>query len=209
MASLLDPLIKNGTVPPLSVFTPAFAKKYGGADDKVLMMPGPTWYAHAVFDQTLHMPAGQITAAPPLQWESESPVTTGQVGGGPWVISRHSKNLGAAADFVTWATTAFNPLPTTSKTARPGYPAYAPLAAAWLASLAKDPYFAADPGPAMKSAADQIWKGWNIVTYPDQPVWSNTVVTKLVAGKSLSSLLPALGTGLGQAAQAAGYQVAH
>ena len=31
MASLLDPLIKNGTVPPLSVFTPDFAKKYGGA----------------------------------------------------------------------------------------------------------------------------------------------------------------------------------
>ena len=49
MASLLDPLIKNGTVPPLSVFTPDFAKKYGGANDKVLMMPGPSWYAQAVF----------------------------------------------------------------------------------------------------------------------------------------------------------------
>jgi ABC-type glycerol-3-phosphate transport system substrate-binding protein len=207
MASLLDPLIKNGTAPPLSVFTPDFAKKYGGANDKVLMMPGPTWYAHAVFDQTLHIPAGQMTAAMPLQWGNESPITTGQVGGGPWIISRHSKNLAAAADFVTWATTVFNPLPTTSKSARPGYPAYAPLANAWLASLAKDPYFAADPGPAMKAAANLIWKGWNIVTYPDQPVWSNTVVTKLVAGKSLSSLLPALGKGLGQAAQAAGYQV--
>ena len=32
MASLLDPLIKNGTVPPLSLFTPDFAKKYGGAN---------------------------------------------------------------------------------------------------------------------------------------------------------------------------------
>jgi ABC-type glycerol-3-phosphate transport system substrate-binding protein len=207
MASLLDPLIKNGTAPPLSVFTPDFAKKYGGAANKVLMMPGPTWYAHAVFDQTLHIPAGQITAAMPLQWANESPIVTGQVGGGPWIISRHSKNLAAAADFVTWATTVFNPLPTTSKSARPGYPAYGPLAADWLASLSKDSYFAADPGPAMKAAADLIWKGWNIVTYPDQPVWSNTVVTKLVAGKSLSSLLPALGKGLGQAAQAAGYQV--
>ncbi len=208
MASLLDPLIRNGTAPPLSVFTPDFAKKYGGADSKVLMMPGPTWYGHSVFDQTLHVPAGQITAAMPLQWNNE-PITTGQVGGGPWIIARHSKNLAAAADFVAWATTVFNPLPTTSKTARPGYPAYGPLASSWLASLAKDPYFAADPGPAMKAAAGLIWKGWNIVTYPDQPVWSNTVVTQLVAGKSLSSLLPALGTGLGQAAQAAGYQVTH
>ena len=46
-----------------------------------------------------------------------------------------------------------------------------------------------------------------MVTYPDQPVWSNTVVTQLVAGKSLSSLLPALGDELAKAAQAAGYKV--
>ena len=70
MASLLDPLIKNGTLPPLSVFTPDFAKKYGGADDKVLMMPGPSWYATSLFRDTLHIPAGQITAAAPLQWNS-------------------------------------------------------------------------------------------------------------------------------------------
>ena len=37
--------------------------------------------------------------------------------------------------------------------------------------------------------------------------WSNTVVTQLVAGKSLSSLLPAFGEGLAQNAQAAGYKV--
>ena len=93
MASLLDPLIKNGTVPPLSVFTPDFAKKYGGANSKVLMMPGPAWYSTSLFGDTLHTPAGQITAAVPLQWNSDSPVTTGQVGGGPWVMSNHSKNM--------------------------------------------------------------------------------------------------------------------
>jgi hypothetical protein len=59
----------------------------------------------------------------------------------------------------------------------------------------------------MQSAAKAIWKGWGLVTYPDQPVWSNSVVTQLVAGKSLSSLLPSLGQGLSQAAQAAGYKV--
>ena len=59
----------------------------------------------------------------------------------------------------------------------------------------------------MKAAANLVWKGWSMVTYPDQPVWSNTVVTQLVAGKSLSSLLPALGKGLAQNAQAAGYKV--
>jgi ABC-type glycerol-3-phosphate transport system substrate-binding protein len=200
MATLLDPLIKNGTVPPLSVFTPDFAKKYGGKTAKVLMMPGPSWYATALFKDTLHIPAGQITAAQPLKWENESPVTTGQVGGGPWIISRHSKNLNAAGDFVTWATTVFNEN-------RPGYPAYAPLADRWLENLAKDSFFAEDPTPPLKAAAPLIWQGWNLVSYPDQPVWSNTVVTKLVAGKSLSSLLQPLGDGLANAAQAAGYEV--
>jgi ABC-type glycerol-3-phosphate transport system substrate-binding protein len=202
MASLLDPLIKNGTVPPLSVFTPDFAKKYGGASDKILLMPGPAWYATALFHDTLKVPAGQITAAMPLKWENESPVTTGQVGGGPWIISRHSKNLKAAGDFVTWATTEFNDK-------RPGYPAYPPLASSWLATLADDSYFAEDPTPALKGAVNLIWRGWNLVTYPDQPVWSNTVVTKLVAGKPLSSLMQPFGDGLAHAAQAAGYQVQH
>ncbi|TVZ06755.1 carbohydrate ABC transporter substrate-binding protein [Trebonia kvetii] len=205
MASLLDPLIKGGALPPLSVFTPDFAKKYGGAADKVLMMPGPSWYATSLFRDTLHIPAGQITAATPLQWENE-PITTGQVGGGPWIISKHSTNLATAADFVTWATTVYNPDPTGAN-ARAGYPAYAPVAAKWLAGMATNSYFAADPTPALKAAAADIWKGWSIVTYPDQPVWSNTVVTGLVAGKSLSSLLPAFGSALAQAAQAAGYQV--
>jgi ABC-type glycerol-3-phosphate transport system substrate-binding protein len=203
MATLLDPLIKDGTLPPLSVFTPDFAKKYGGSDTKVLMMPGPSWYGHDLFLATLHTPAGQMTAAMPLQWGSD-PVTTGQVGGGPWIISRHSKNLATAADFVKWATTVFNP---TGADARPGYPAYAPMATAWLSQLATNPYYAADPTPALKAAASQIWQGWNLVTYPDQPVWANTVVTGLVAGKSLSSLLQPFGHALGQAAQAAGYQV--
>jgi hypothetical protein len=110
----------------------------------------------------------------------------------------------AAGDFVTWETTKFNP---SGKDARPGYPAYGPLADSWLAAQAKNPYFAADPTPALKAAASQIWSGWNLVSYPDQPVWSNTVVTKLIAGQSLSSLLKPFGDALAQAAQAAGYQV--
>jgi hypothetical protein len=72
---------------------------------------------------------------------------------------------------------------------------------------ASNPYFAADPTPVLKASADQIWQGWDLVTYPDQPVWSNTVVNQLVAGKDLSSLLKPFGDALAQAAQAAGYAV--
>ena len=64
--------------------------------------------------------------------------------------------------------------------------------------MAANPYFAADPTPALKAAADKVWRGWGLVTYPDQPVWSDTVVTKLVAGDSLSSLLVPFGEALAQ-----------
>ena len=205
MASLLDPLIKSGVVPPESVFTADFATKWGGDNDKILLMPGPVWYAKDIFGGTLKVPAGELTAALPLRWNSE-PLVTGQVGGGPWIVSRHSKNTAAAIDFVKYATTSFA-VKSKVNALSPGYPSYAPAAVKWLKALNKDPYFAAPEGPAMQTAANAIWKGWSMVTYPDQPVWSNTVVTQLVAGKTLSSLLPAFGDGLAQNAQAAGYKV--
>ena len=205
MANLLDPLIASGVVPPQSVFTADFATKWGGDSDKILLMPGPVWYAKDIFSGVLHVPGGELTAALPLRWNSE-PLVTGQVGGGPWIVSKHTKSVATAVDFVKWATTA-PAVKSKVGALSPGYPSYGPAAVPWLASLGKDPYFAASEAPAMKAAASLIWKGWSMVTYPDQPVWSNTVVTQLVAGKSLSSLLPAFGDGLAQNAQAAGYKV--
>jgi ABC-type glycerol-3-phosphate transport system substrate-binding protein len=201
MASLLDPLIKSGVVPPQSIFTADFATAFGGDNPKILLMPGPTWYAKDIFNGVLHVPAGQMAAAMPLRWNNE-PIVTGQVGGGPWIVSKHSKNLAAAVDFVKFVTTTNQ-----AKAIAPGYPSYGPAADFWLKKQNADEYYAAPPGPAMKAAAKLVWKGWSMVTYPDQPVWSNSVVTQLVAGKSLSSLLPALGDGLAQNAQAAGYKV--
>jgi len=208
MANLLDPLIKSGVVPAQTVFSADFAKQYGGANDKILLMPGPTWYAQSIFSGSLHVPAGQLTAALPLRWGSE-PIVTGQVGGGPWIISKHTQNQAAALDFVEWATTSPQVKSSSVGPLSPGYPSYAPEAAQWLKSLDKNPYFAAPEGPAFSAAANLIWKGWSMVTYQDQPVWSNTVITGLLAGKTLTSLLPALGQGLAQNAQAAGYKVVH
>src|SRR6478609_9727523 len=67
-ASMLDTLRENGTVPNISVFTPEFVKSYAG---KVLMMPGPAWYAGAIFNnpQSLNVPAGQLGVAAPPAWK--------------------------------------------------------------------------------------------------------------------------------------------
>ena len=125
MANLLDPLIKSGVVPPESVFAADFATKWGGDTDKILLMPGPMWYAgggSTVFGGNAHVPAGEMTAALPLRWNSE-PLMTGQVGGGPWVISKHSSNQAAAVDFVKWATTTNE-----ARKVAGGYPASKPAA---------------------------------------------------------------------------------
>ena len=141
MASLLDPLIKSGVVPPESVFTADFAKKWGGANDKILMMPGPTWYANDIFSGTLHVPAGELTAAMPLRWNNE-PLVTGQVGGGPWVVSKHTQNKAAAIDFVKWVTTTNQ-----AKAVAPGYPSYGPAADVWLKKLDRGPLLRRSRGP--------------------------------------------------------------
>ena len=58
MASLLDTLIKAGSMSTLSVFSTAFDKNEKG---KVLMLPGPAWFGGAVFDSSsgLNTPKGR------------------------------------------------------------------------------------------------------------------------------------------------------
>jgi ABC-type glycerol-3-phosphate transport system substrate-binding protein len=70
-AKLIDAGVKNKTLTTLSVFSPDFAKKYAG---KVLMMPGPAWFAGAVFNSktALNVPAGQLGVAAPLPWAARS-----------------------------------------------------------------------------------------------------------------------------------------
>ena len=58
--------------PNVSVFTPEFVQKYTG---KVLMMPGPAWYAGAIFNnpQSLNVPAGQLGVARPAALAGRGP----------------------------------------------------------------------------------------------------------------------------------------
>jgi hypothetical protein len=69
-----------------------------------------------------------------------------------------------------------------------------PAANFWLYNLDNDKYFAAPPGPAMKASANLIWKGWSMVTYPDQPSWSNQVVAKLIQLMQAEDALTVLAT---------------
>jgi multiple sugar transport system substrate-binding protein len=200
MASLLDTLIKNKTMSLSSVFSSDFDKNQAG---KILMMPGPSWFGGALFQGTFKTPAHQIAVAPMPKWSAEADTTSGNVGGGTWLLSAHSTNIKAATDFLTWVTTSDD---YQAKLA-PGYPAYASAAKNWLAKQASSGYFANDITAPLEGAANQVWPGWGYGQFSQEAVWAATVTPKVTAGQSITSLLGTWEDAIANYARADGYQV--
>ncbi|MYS21185.1 multiple sugar transport system substrate-binding protein [Streptomyces sp. DvalAA-14] len=200
MASLLDTLITNKTLSKSSVFSSDFDKN---AANRLLMMPGPSWYGGALFEGTFKTPAHQIAVAPMPQWAGDSSPAVGNVGGGTWLLSAHSANLKAATAFMTWVTTSND---YQGKVA-PGYPAYAPAAKAWLANQNASGYFAGDIAASLQAAADQVWPGWGYGQFSQEAVWAAAITPGLTAGKTITSLLPAWKSAIVNYAGADGYKV--
>jgi multiple sugar transport system substrate-binding protein len=200
VADLLDPLIKNKTISTDSVFSSSFAKKQA---DKVLMLVGPNWYGGALFAKGagLEKPAGEIGVAKPLAW-ADGTSTTGNVGGGLWVVSKHTQVTKNALDFVTWVTTDEG-----NQGSAPGYPAYATAAKVWLSKLVATKAYANDPTEAFSAAAASVWDGWAFTSYSTYTPWTDKAVNKLNSGGTLAEALPEFATELTNKAKAAGYTV--
>ncbi|HEY8987234.1 MAG TPA: extracellular solute-binding protein [Streptomyces sp.] len=199
MAKLMDVLIQNKSLSISGVFSTDFAKNKAG---KILMMPGPAWYGGAVFKSTLKVAAGRIAVAPVPQWKGETSPSTGNVGGGTWLLSQHSAHLKAATDFLTWVTTdtAYQ-----GKEA-PGFPAYAPAAETWLTGQGASGYYASDLN-ALKAASTQVWPEWGSGQFSQEAIWAATVKPGLTQGKTVESLLPAWQDSIVKYAKSNGYQV--
>jgi ABC-type glycerol-3-phosphate transport system substrate-binding protein len=200
MAGLLDKLIANKTVSTQGFFSQGFAKDTGS---KVLMANGPSWYGKYLFDSAFKIPAGQMAAAGPLTWEGETTAATGNVGGGVWMVSSHSKNLKAATDLATWLTTT-----TDFQANAPTYPAYVPAAKAWLANPVNKQYFATDVSDVFQKAADLVWTGWSNTKFSDATAWSSVVLPALTSGKMLTATLPQWQSAIVDEAKSLGYTIA-
>ncbi|RRR76708.1 ABC transporter substrate-binding protein [Streptomyces sp. RP5T] len=199
MARLLDVLIKNKSMSISGVFSTDFGKNQA---DKVLLMPGPAWYGGAVFKDTLKLPAKQIAAAPIPQWQGDNSPSTGNVGGGTWLLSQHSTHIKAATDFLKWVTTdnAYQ------GEKAPGFPAYAPAAETWLKGQAASGYFASDLS-ALTAASSQVWPEWGSGQFSQEAIWAATVKPGLTQGKSIVSMLPAWQDSIVKYAKSNGYKV--
>jgi multiple sugar transport system substrate-binding protein len=199
-AKMLDSLIANKTMSTLSLFGPDFAKNEA---DKVLLLPGPSWYGGSVFQGTLKTPAGQVAAAPALTWADASEKVTGNVGGGAWWISSHSKNLAAAADFATWVTSQAK----YGADLAPTYPAYTPAATTWASETQKSGYYADDIVTPLAQAAGEVWSGWGSAEFSQEAIWAKVVQGGMAQGKTIESLLPAWQTEIENQAKTFGYKV--
>jgi ABC-type glycerol-3-phosphate transport system substrate-binding protein len=200
MAALLDTLIKAGSMSTSSVFSSDFDKN---SADKILMMPGPSWYGGSLFQGTFKVPAGQVAIAPMPQWPGDDKPSVGNVGGGTWLLSAHSANLKAATDFLTWATTSED---YQGKSA-PGYPAYAPVAKSWLANQTSSGYYAKDISRPLQDAAAQVWPGWGYGQFSQEAIWAATITPGLNSGKTIVSMLADWQKAIVNYAQSNGYQV--
>jgi multiple sugar transport system substrate-binding protein len=199
-AKMLDNTIANKTMSTLSLFGPEFVKKQG---DKVLLLPGPSWYGGAVFQGTIKTPKGEIAVAPALHWADQNPPATGNVGGGTWWISSHSKNLKAARDFAVWVTTndAYQ------VDVAPGFPADTAAATKWLTKQQSSGYWANDISAPIIAAAGQVWPGWGSASFSQEAIWAKVVQSGMAKGDTVESLLPAWQKEIENQAQVNGYQV--
>ncbi|WP_035839628.1 ABC transporter substrate-binding protein [Kitasatospora azatica] len=199
MAKLMDGLIKNKSMSISGVFSTDFGKNEA---DKVLLMPGPAWYGGAVFKDTLKTPEKTVGVAPIPQWQGDTSPSTGNVGGGTWLLSQHSTNLKAATDFLKWVTTdnAYQ------GEKAPGFPAYAPAAENWLKAQDASGYFATSLSP-LKDASSQVWSNWGSGQYSQEAIWAADVKPGMTQGQSIASLLPAWQASIVKHAESFGYKV--
>jgi ABC-type glycerol-3-phosphate transport system substrate-binding protein len=203
VGKLLDPMISDGSVPVANVYAPTFVSQYGA---KTLMVIGPSWYGDYLFagSSGVDPTAGQIAAYPPLTWTTGQAPTTGDVGGGLWFISSHTKQPKLAASMIQWLATNF-----ASQGIAPTFPAYQPDEAPWVAKQVAGGYFANSStlGTVLEKAAGEIWTGWSPLRFVTDFTFGSTVIPALTGGTSFSAELPAFGTALADAAQVDGYTV--
>ncbi|QEO16170.1 carbohydrate ABC transporter substrate-binding protein [Agromyces intestinalis] len=200
MTELIDHMLDNGTLVQDSVFGAEFVTKYA---DKIVAMPGPVWFSGALFQNpdSLNTAAGRIGAANPLHWEGGEEVT-GNVGGGVWYASSHSKNLDAVETFLEYAISSDRAVELAS-----GLPAYDSAADQWLATQSESGYYVGDFAESVSTAASSVWSGWGFPSFSIEVSYANVVVPGLAAGKSLADLTAEWQEEMENQAQVQGYTV--
>lgn len=201
VTELIDHMLGNGTLVTDSVFGTDFVAKY---KDKMLGIPGPAWYSGALFEnpESLGYSAGTIGVGAPLTW-SDGDKVTGNVGGGVWYASSHSKNLDAVKTFLEFVTSSDDAVTLAS-----GLPAYQSAADSWLAEQAASNFYTGDFTGNISAAASSVWQDWGYPGFSVEAAYSKVVLPAITAGDTVASVSDAWKTEMDNQAQVQGYTVA-
>jgi ABC-type glycerol-3-phosphate transport system substrate-binding protein len=141
--------------------------------------------------------------APPAAWNGAK--VTGALGGGLWMVMKHTAQPKAAAALAQWLST--NVKVQGNPKIEGGLPDYVPDQAKYLASLNGVYANPAATEAAWKTAAGEVWGGWSPVAWSTDAIWGNSVTPNLVAGQKWSAQIAPYAASLKAAAQNAGWQV--
>lgn len=200
MTELIDGMVANGTLVTDSIFSAEFVSGYQG---KVVAMPGPAWYAGAIFQNpdNLNAEAGTIGVGAPLYWEGEDQVT-GNVGGGVWYGSSHSENLEAVTAFLEFVSSSDSAVELAA-----GLPAYGTASDAWLAEQAASGFFVDDFEGNMSLAANSVWGGWGFPSFSPETGYATVVVPALAEGTPIADIVDEWQTEVENEATVQGYDI--
>ena len=198
VSNLIDHMVANKTLTLDSVFGAPFV----ASASKLVAIPGPAWYAGALFQNPggVNAKPGDWVAAPPLYWNGADKVT-GNVGGGVWYASSHTAQPDAVKTFLKF-------IVSDEKTAGTGgLPAYKSAADTWLAAQAKSGFYAGDFPTAVSTAAASVWNGWSYPNFSPETAWAKVVTPGLAAGKKMTDLAADWQTEMKNEATVVGYTV--
>lgn len=198
VTEMLDNMVANGSLVQDSVFGAEFVAK----SSQLVAIPGPAWYSGALFQNpdSINAQPGQWGAAPPLVWEGDEPVT-GNVGGGTWFASSHSKNLEAVKTFLEFIVS------DEATAGTGGLPAYDAAAQTWLETQAESGFYDGDFTDAVGTAAATVWSGWGFPNFSAETAWSKIIVPGLASGQTIGELADAWQTEMENEAQVVGYTI--
>jgi multiple sugar transport system substrate-binding protein len=210
--SLVQPMIDSGVLSTSAPWDADFIKDYGQAN-KVVMTIGPSWFGEFVIKpaSSWAVPAGQITAAEMPMWAGEKVNYSGEWGGGIYTVSPHSKYPKEALAFAIFMVSdkrnvvdVKNP---DGSTGAPTFPASAKGNAFWKAKISADPWYSANPYPAMLAQSTKIFSGEKPVSYDSNGAMEGTYSNELKKTKNAQSALVAFSTYASNLAKQLGYKV--
>lgn len=196
--NLIDHMVANKTLTLDSLFGANFV----ATADKLVAIPGAAWYAGALFQNPggVNAKPGDWVAAPPLSWKDGDKVT-GNVGGGVWYASSHTKDPESVKTFLKF-------IVSDEKTAGTGgLPAYQAAADKWLDTQAASGFYAGDFKAAISTAASSVWNGWGYPNFSPETAWAKIVTPGLAAGKTMTDLSADWQQEMKNEAQVVGYTV--